>query len=49
MIQWIRSHDSQTPLYLCMEEFSMWKEVLPEVKNIREIETYLIKGKDYNE
>jgi len=42
MLQWIRAHDEQTPVYLCMENKETWKIVGEHFTSERVIENYLL-------
>lgn len=42
MIRFIRRHDLNTPVYLCMEDYAMWKNVLMPAENSRVVEDYLL-------
>lgn len=44
MIEWIRGFDAKTPVYLCMEEETMWKELYGTIGNSRGVEEYLLRG-----
>lgn len=41
MLQWIREFDTKTPVYLCMEEEAMWKELYGTIGKSRGVEEYV--------
>ena len=43
IIEWIRSYDPGTPVYLCMENGDVWKECGYSFSSSQEVEEYLLR------
>jgi spore photoproduct lyase len=44
MTAWLRKHEEQTPLYLCMEDSSMWKILGNNLDCAKKVEHYLLES-----
>lgn len=45
MVKWIRSYDTKTPVYLCMEDTDCWEVMDKKLTSAKQIENYLLAGK----
>ncbi|MCK4994454.1 MAG: hypothetical protein KAS13_05330 [Candidatus Omnitrophica bacterium] len=45
MVKWIRKHDTETPIYLCMEDTECWGVMDKKLTSTKQIENYLLGRK----
>ncbi|MCG2713024.1 MAG: hypothetical protein L6416_11975 [Candidatus Omnitrophica bacterium] len=47
MLKWIRSHDTKTPVYLCMEDTDCWQIMDKKLTSAKQIENYLLANNTF--